>query len=100
MTTGVTVYPASHLISKDDIYEMTYVKNGPGMILVETYFNNPKNAHRIKVELNNDLFNIDEFLEGKFIQAGSEINKKMYYERDYDAASWQKAGKITVKEID
>src|SRR5699024_6296176 len=97
---GITVHPASHLISKDDIYEMTYVKNGPGMILVETYFNNPKNAHRIKVELNNDLFNIDEFLEGKFIQAGSEINKKMYYERDYDAASWQKAGKITVKEID
>lgn len=97
---GITVHPASHLISKDDIFEMTYVKNGPGMILVETYFNNSKNAHRIKVELNNELFNIDEFLEGKFIQAGSEINIKMYYERDYNAASWQKAGKITVKEID
>lgn len=97
---GITVHPVSQLISKDDIYEITYVKNGPGMILVETYFNNPKNAHRIKVELNNELFNIDEFLEGKFIQAGSEINIKMYYERNYDAASWQKAGKITVKEID
>lgn len=97
---GITVHPASQLINKDDIYEMTYVKNGPGMILVETYFNNPKNAHRIKVELNNELFNIDEFLEGKFIKVGSEINIKMYYERNYDAASWQKAGKITVKEIE
>lgn len=97
---GITVQPASQSISKEDIFEVTYVKKGYGMLLIESYFNNPKNAHRIKVELNNEIFNIDEFLEGKFIKSDSDINIKMHYERNYDAASWQKAGKITVKEID
>lgn len=97
---GITFYPVSQKISKEDVYEVLYKKKGQGMVLIESYFDNPKNAHRIKVELNNELFNIDEFLEGKFIQADAEINIKMYYERNYDAASWQKAGKITVKEID
>ena len=97
---GITVQPASQTISKEDIFEVTYVKKGHGMVLIESYFNNPKNAHRIKVEMNNEIFNIDEFLEGKFIKAESDINIKMHYERNYDAASWQKAGRITVKEID
>lgn len=97
---GVTFYPASQTISKEDVYEVTYKKERPGMVLVESYFNNPKNAHRIKVELNNEIFNIDEFLNGKFIKMSSELIIKMYYERNYDATSWQKAGKITIKEID
>lgn len=97
---GITVQPASQTISKEDIFEVNYVKKGYGMILIESYFNNPKNAHRIKVELNNEIFNIDEFFEGKFIKVNSDINIKMHYERNYDAASWQKAGRITVKEID
>lgn len=97
---GLTFHPVSSKINKDEIYEVTYTKNESGMILVESYFDNPKNAHRIKIELNDEQFNIDEFLEGKFIQVDKEINIKMYYERDYNAASWQKAGKITIKEID
>ena len=97
---GVTFYPASQMITKDDIFEVTYRKETPGMVLVESHFNNPKNAHRIKVELNNEIFNIDEFLEGKFIKTDTDINIKMYYERNYDAPSWQKAGRITIKEID
>lgn len=97
---GITVQPVSQTISKEDIFEVNYVKKGYGMILIESYFNNPKNAHRIKVEMNNEIFNIDEFLEGKFIKTDSDINIKMYYERNYDAASWQKAGRITIKEID
>ena len=97
---GVTIYPVSQVISKEDIFELNYPKEGPGMLLVESYFDNPKNAHRIKVELNDEIFNIDEFLNGKFIKSDSGLTIKMYYERNYDAASWQKAGKITVKEIE
>lgn len=96
---GITVQPASQTISKEDIFEVTYVKKGNGMVLVESYFNNPKNAHRIKVILNNDEFNINEFLDGKFITTNSKVNVKIYYERDYDAVSWQKAGRITIKEL-
>lgn len=96
---GVTFYPANQSISKDDIFEVTYNKKGQGMILVESYFNNPKNAHRIKVNLNGEITNIDEFINGKFINAESEIHIVMNYERDYDAASWQKAGKLTIREI-
>lgn len=70
------------------------------MILVESYFNNPKNAHRIKVSLNGEITNIDEFLNGKFINAESQIHIIMNYERDYDATSWQKAGKLTIKELE
>lgn len=97
---GITFYPASQTITKEDFYEVTYKKEKPGIVIVESYFDNPKNAHRIKVELNNEVFNIDEFLNGKFIKMNSELIIKMYYERDYDASSWQKAGKITIKEID
>lgn len=50
--------------------------------------------------LKNEVFNIDEFLNGRFIKMNSELTIKMYYERNYDASSWQKAGKITIKEID
>lgn len=97
---GLTFYPASQNISKNDQFEVTYRKQGAGMVLVESYFDNIRNAHRIKVNLNGEQFDINEFLNGKFINVGSEINIKMTYERDYDSPSWQKAGKITIKEID
>lgn len=96
---GITFYPASQMITKEEIYEVTYRMENPGMVLVESYFKNPKNAHRIKVDLNNETVNIDEFLEGKFIKVDSDINIKMHYERNYNAISWQKAGEITIKEI-
>ena len=96
---GLTFYPASQNISKNDQFEVTYRKQGAGMVLVESYFDNIRNAHRIKVNLNGEQFDINEFLNGKFINVGSEINIKMTYERDYDSPSWQKAGKITIKEI-
>ena len=96
---GITFYPASQTITKEDVYKVTYKKEKPGMVLVESYFNNPKNAHRIKVNLNDEQFDIDAFLNGKFINTNSDVHVKMHYERDYDAASWQKAGKITIKEI-
>src|SRR5699024_4223858 len=67
MDDGITFYPATELISKDEVFEVTYKKQGNGMILVESYFNNPKNAHRIKVEINGELNDIDEYLEGKFL---------------------------------
>jgi len=70
------------------------------MILIESYFDNPKNAHRIKVEVNGERHDIDTFLHGKFINVSSEVCLRMTYERDYDAASWQKAGRMTIKEID
>ncbi|AKG73420.1 hypothetical protein [Salinicoccus halodurans] len=97
---GITVYPASIQISKDDIFEIEYTKKGHGLVLLETFFDNPKNAHRIKIELNEEVFNINEFMDGKFINVESTLRLKMYYERDYNAASWQKAGRIMIKEID
>src|SRR5699024_1047603 len=96
---GVTFYPANQNISKEDVFEVTYKKTGQGMVLVESYFDNPNNAHRIKVNLNGEESNIDEYLNGKFINVESEIHIVMKYERDYDAASWQKAGKLTIKEM-
>lgn len=96
---GVTFYPAKQSISKEDVFEVAYTKKGQGMVLVESYFDNPKNAHRIKVNLNGEESNIDEFLNGKFINVESEIHIVMRYERDYDASSWQKAGKLTIREI-
>src|SRR5699024_10242020 len=96
---GITFYPASQTITNEDVYEVTYKKDKPGMVIVESYFNNPKNAHRIKVNLNGEQFDIDAFLNGKFINTNSDVHVEMHYERDYDAASWQKAGKITIKEI-
>lgn len=97
---GINFFPASQSISKDDIFEVQYKRTGQGMILVESFFDNPKNSHRIKVNLDGEIFNVGEFLNGKFINVDSEINIKMSYERDYDAASWQKAGRIMIKEID
>ena len=99
MDDGITFYPATELISKDEVFEVTYKKQGNGMILVESYFNNPKNAHRIKVEINGELNDIDEYLEGKFLNVKSDIRLKMRYERDYQTASWQRAGKMTIREI-
>src|SRR5699024_1897953 len=96
---GITFYPASQMITKEEIYEVTYRMENTGMVLVESYFKNPKNGHRIKVDLNNETVNIDEFLEGKIIKVDSDINIKMHYERNYNAISWQKAGEITIKEI-
>src|SRR5699024_9779621 len=96
---GITFYPATEIISKDEVFEVTYKKQGNGMILVESYFNNPKNAHRIKIEINGELNDIDEYLEGKFLNVESNIKLKMRYQRDYQTASWQRAGKMTIKEI-
>src|SRR5699024_680112 len=97
---GITVYPSSVQISKDDVFEIEYIKKGQGFILLETFFDNPKNAHRIKIEMEDEVYDIDEFLEGKFINVDNILKLKMYYERDYSAASWQKAGRIKIKEID
>lgn len=96
----ITVYPASVQISKEDVFEIEYTKKGHGLILLETFFDNPRNAHRIKIEMNEEVFNVDEFLDGKFINVESTLRLKMYYERDYSTASWQKAGRIMIKEID
>ncbi|WP_052256869.1 hypothetical protein [Salinicoccus sp. YB14-2] len=97
---GITVQPVSSNISKEDLFEVNYTKSGQGLILVETFFDNPKNAHRIKIVVNGEESNIDEFLEGKFVNVDSKLDLKMYYERDYNTASWQKAGKIKIKEVD
>ncbi|WP_411843710.1 hypothetical protein [Salinicoccus sp. HZC-1] len=97
---GITVYPASINITRDDVFEITYTKKGHGLVLLETFFDNPKNAHRIKIEMDEEVYNVDEFINGKFINVDSTLNLKMYYERDYSAASWQKAGRIKIKEID
>ncbi|QQD85663.1 hypothetical protein [Jeotgalicoccus sp. ATCC 8456] len=96
---GVTFYPARTSISSQDRFEITYKKKNNGMVLIESYFDNPKNSHRIKVEHGGEEFNIDEFLNGKFINVESEVNLVLRYERDYDAPSWQKAGKITIREV-
>lgn len=97
---GITVYPASINISREDEFEIEYTKKGHGLVLLETFFDNPKNAHRIKIEMNEEVYDVDEFLNGKFLNVDSILSLKMHYERDYNAASWQRAGKIRIKEID
>ena len=87
-------------ISKDEVFTITYRKSQPGMMIVETFFDNPRNAHSIQMSVNDEAGDVSTFLGGKFINVKDKIEVTMQYERDYHAASWQKAGKIRIAEID
>ncbi|HJE19783.1 MAG TPA: hypothetical protein K8V35_05475 [Aliicoccus persicus] len=97
---ALVLQPASINISKNEIFTVSYKKSKPGMMIVETFFDNPRNADRIQVTVNGKTTNVSEYLGGKFINVEDLLDISMQYERDYNAASWQKAGKIRISEID
>ncbi|WP_162182485.1 hypothetical protein [Salinicoccus roseus] len=94
------VYPLSSTISKEEEFTVSFDKEDKGLLFIESYFDNPKNAHRIKVEINDQQYQIDEFLSGKFMEIEGKVSIKMNYARDYSAKSWQKAGKLLIREVD
>lgn len=97
---GIIVYPISQEISKNEIFGVKFNDKNSGMLLVESFFNNPRNANKIKVNVNGITYNIDEFIDGKFLNDENNFTLNFYYEKDYNAKSWQKAGRISIRKID
>lgn len=93
------VYPAKKNIKKNIEYKIDYKNIEDGLILVKSFYKNEKNAKRIVVTVNEEIYNINDFYDGIYFYTDEDLNITYRYTQDYNNLSWQKAGTLLVKKI-
>lgn len=95
----ILIYPAKQKIKKGTEYILEYKNIEDGLIFIESFYKNEKNARRIQVIVNNEKYNIYDFYQGRYFYTDENLKIIIKYTQDYDHLSWQKAGTIKVKKI-
>lgn len=93
------VFPSKQRIKKNTEYTIEYKNNEEGLIFIEGFYKNEKNAKRITVIVNNEEYNIFDFYGGRYFYFDGKIEIIFKYSQDYDHLSWQKAGTLRVKKM-
>lgn len=95
----IIVFPAKQKINKNTKYIIEYQNSEEGLIFIEGYYKNEKNAKRITVIVNNEEYNIFDFYGGRYFYFDGKIEIIFKYSQDYNHLSWQKAGTLRVKKM-
>lgn len=95
----IIVYPANQKIKKDIDYKIQYKSNEDGLIYIEGFYKNKKNAKSIEVSVDNEEYSIVDFYGGRYFFFDGEMNISIKYTQNYDHLSWQKAGILRVKKV-
>lgn len=96
---GILVHPGSQKIKKNDDFVIIYKNPGEGLIYIESFCKDKEQSQYIKLDINGELYNLDEFLDGALINIESVINLAIKYEKDFNSLKWQKAGTILVRKM-
>ena len=78
---------------------INYKNPDDGLILIQGFYKNEKNAKRIQVRINNERYNIYDLYNGRYFYTDEELKITIKYTHSYDHLSWQKAGTLKIKKV-
>ncbi|AKG73421.1 hypothetical protein [Salinicoccus halodurans] len=91
-------FPSNQKIKKGNEYIIDFINHTEGLVYIEGFYKNEKNANRIIVTVNGEIFNIFDFYKGRYFYHNGKTRVTVKYMNDYNNLSWQKAGTLLIKQ--